>query len=74
MKAHLTPVAPELSEVIMPIGEQIKDLRKERGWSRVDLAAKINSGAGQISRYENGKTAVVNLIESILLRHQARSS
>jgi transcriptional regulator with XRE-family HTH domain len=55
MKAHLTPVAPELGEVTMPIGEQIKDLRKERGWSQTDLAAKINGDAGQISRYENGK-------------------
>lgn len=54
MKAHLTPVAPELGEVTMPIGEQIKDLRKERGWSQADLAAKINGDAGQISRYENG--------------------
>lgn len=55
MKAHLTPVAPELGEVTMPIGEQIKDLRKERGWSQADLAAKINGDAGQISRYEHGR-------------------
>ncbi len=39
----------------MPIGEQIKDLRKERGWSQADRATKINGDAGQISRYENGK-------------------
>ncbi|MBA3780535.1 MAG: helix-turn-helix transcriptional regulator [Nocardioides sp.] len=39
----------------MPIGEQIKNLRKERGWSQADLATKINGDAGQISRYENGK-------------------
>jgi len=29
----------------MPIGEQIKDLLKERGWSQADLATKINGGA-----------------------------
>lgn len=39
----------------MAIGEQIKNLRKERGWSQADLATKINGDAGQISRYENGK-------------------
>jgi len=55
MKAHLTPVAPELGEVTMPIGEQIKNLRKERGLSQAELAAKISGDAGQVSRYENGK-------------------
>lgn len=55
MTAHLTPVTPQLGEVTMPIGEQIKNLRKERGWSQADLAVKINGDAGQISRYENGK-------------------
>ncbi|GAB3700218.1 helix-turn-helix domain-containing protein [Mariniluteicoccus flavus] len=39
----------------MAIGEQIKTLRKERGWSQADLATKIVGDAGQISRYENGK-------------------
>ncbi len=37
------------------MGEQIKNLRKKRGWSQADLALKINGDAGQISRYENGK-------------------
>lgn len=39
----------------MPLGEQIKALRKEVGWSQADPAGRIGGDAGQISRYENGK-------------------
>lgn len=55
MAAHLKPVTPQQGQVAMAIGEQIKNLRKERGWSQADLALKVNGDAGQISRYENGK-------------------
>ncbi len=68
MTAHLTPVADPPSEVPMPIGEQIKNLRKQRGWSQADLADRIAGDPGQISRYENGKItpsveAVIRLAE-----------
>ncbi|KRE60031.1 helix-turn-helix transcriptional regulator [Nostocoides sp. Soil756] len=39
----------------MALGERIKTLRKEHGWSQADLATRLNADAGQISRYENGK-------------------
>lgn len=39
----------------MALGERIKTLRKEHGWSQTDLATRIGADAGQISRYENGK-------------------
>ncbi len=39
----------------MALGERIKTLRKEHGWSQADLAARIGADAGQISRYEGGK-------------------
>ena len=40
----------------VPIGERIRALRSERGWSQDELATKISAaGAHQISRYENGK-------------------
>ncbi len=55
MTAHLKPVTLQPGQVAMAIGEQIKNLRKERGWSQADLATKIAGDAGQISRYENGK-------------------
>lgn len=55
MTAHLKPVTAQPGEVDMPIGEQIKNLRKERGWSQADLATKIAGDAGQISRYEHGR-------------------
>jgi transcriptional regulator with XRE-family HTH domain len=39
----------------LPLGERLKQLRQERGWSQADLAAKIGGDPGQISRYENGR-------------------
>jgi transcriptional regulator with XRE-family HTH domain len=42
--------------LFVPIGERLKALRQERGWSQEELANKISAaGAHQISRYENGK-------------------
>src|ERR1700691_3298799 len=42
--------------LFVPIGERIKALRSERGWSQDELSTKISAaGAHQISRYENGK-------------------
>lgn len=38
----------------LPLGERLKQLRQERGWSQAELAAKVGADAGQISRYENG--------------------
>lgn len=54
----------------MPLGETIKALRKERGWSQSELAARVGGDAGQISRYENGKISpsvdvVVKLAETL---------
>jgi len=48
----------------MPLGERIKLLRKERGWSQDELAQKIDSDARQISRYENGK--IVPSVEAVI--------
>ena len=39
----------------MALGEKIKLLRKESGWSQDELARKIDADGRQISRYENGK-------------------
>jgi transcriptional regulator with XRE-family HTH domain len=36
-------------------GERIRLLRKEKNWSQIELAKKVNSDARQISLYENGK-------------------
>jgi transcriptional regulator with XRE-family HTH domain len=52
----------------LPLGERVKQLRQEHGWSQADLAAKIGTDPGQISRYENGRMtpsaeAVVRLAE-----------
>ncbi len=53
----------------MPIGQRIRALRSERGWSQDELATKIGAaGAHQISRYENekitpGTDTIVHLAE-----------
>lgn len=39
----------------MPLGDRIKELRKEAGWSQSELAYKVGTDARQISRYENGR-------------------
>ena len=60
----LDPVTHQPGEVTMALGERIKTLRKDQGWSQADLAARIGADAGQISRYENGK--ITPSIEAVL--------
>jgi transcriptional regulator with XRE-family HTH domain len=54
----------------VPIGDRIRQLRKERKWSQGDLATAVGGDAGQISRYENGHIApsadaIVRLAEAL---------
>lgn len=37
----------------MPLGERIKQLRKEHGWSQAELGERIGTDSQRISRYEN---------------------
>ena len=51
------------------LGDRIRELRKERGWSQGDLALMIGSDPHQLSRYENGRTtpsadAIVKVAET----------
>jgi len=39
----------------MPLGERIKALRAETGWSQAELAERVGDDGRQISRYENGR-------------------
>ena len=39
----------------MLLGERIKEVRKQAGWSQGELAEKVSTDARQISRYENGR-------------------
>jgi transcriptional regulator with XRE-family HTH domain len=39
----------------MALGERIRQLRSERGWSQDELAVQVGSDARAISRYENGR-------------------
>lgn len=41
--------------VAMALGERIKELRKERGWSQAELGEKVGTDSQRISRYENGR-------------------
>ncbi len=37
------------------LGEHIKALRKEAGWSQAELGDKVGTDSQRISRYENGR-------------------
>ncbi|GAC1541232.1 MAG: hypothetical protein NVS3B12_28680 [Acidimicrobiales bacterium] len=54
----------------VPIGERIKQLRTELGWSQAELGKKVGTDSQRISRYENGRlnpsvAAVVRLAEAL---------
>ena len=42
----------------MSIGEKIKKLREERGYSQHQLAEVLNVSPGTLSKYENGKMQI----------------
>jgi transcriptional regulator with XRE-family HTH domain len=39
----------------MALGDRIRQLRKEAGWSQADLGDKIGTDSQRVSRYETGK-------------------
>jgi transcriptional regulator with XRE-family HTH domain len=39
----------------MALGERVKQLRKEAGWSQAELGEKVGTDSQRISRYENGR-------------------
>ena len=41
----------------MALGERIRQLRKEPGWSQAELAEKIGADAGRVNKYEAGRMA-----------------
>jgi transcriptional regulator with XRE-family HTH domain len=41
--------------VAMALGERIKELRKEHGWSQAELGERVSTDSQRISRYENGR-------------------
>ena len=53
----------------MTVGEMIRALRKERGWSQIELAEKLGLMPQNISRYEKGhvqprESTLVNFAEA----------
>lgn len=42
-------------QAAMPLGERIRQLRKEAGLSQAELADKIGADPGRVSRYEAGR-------------------
>lgn len=54
----------------MALGERIRLLRKEAGWSQAELGDKIGTDSQRISRYETGKItpsldAIVRIAEAL---------
>ena len=54
------------------ISEQLRALRRERGWSQEDLARELGVSFASISRWENGKAKPSKMasasIKRLLLR------
>lgn len=53
----------------MALGDRIRALRKQHGWSQAELADRIGTDGGRISRYESGRItpsadALVRLAET----------
>jgi len=42
-------------EVAMALGERIRELRKEKGWSQAELGELVGTDSQHISRYETGR-------------------
>jgi transcriptional regulator with XRE-family HTH domain len=51
MNDSKTPKKPPLA---ISLGARIKELRKDRGWSQRDLAARANVSQTRLSKHENG--------------------
>ena len=54
----------------MPLGDSIKQVRKEAGWSQAELGERIGTDPGRISRYESGRItpsadALVRIAEAL---------
>jgi transcriptional regulator with XRE-family HTH domain len=45
-------------DVSIPLGRKIRDLRRQRGWRQIDLAAHAELSKTYISELENGKREV----------------
>ncbi len=53
----------------MALGERIRQLRKEAGWSQAELGSKVGTDSQRISRYENARItpsldAIVRIAEA----------
>jgi transcriptional regulator with XRE-family HTH domain len=54
----------------MALGDRIKTLRTEHGWSQAELGERVNTDSQRISRYENGRItpsldALIRLAEAL---------
>lgn len=54
----LSPDEGKYSNLLRQIGEQIRDLRKSKGLSQLDICAIIEADKSFISNIENGHTNV----------------
>jgi transcriptional regulator with XRE-family HTH domain len=60
----------EEGPVPMVLGQRVKQLRKEAGWSQGDLGGRIGTDSQRVSRYENGRItpsvdALVRIAEAL---------
>lgn len=52
-----------------PLGDRLRQLRKEAGWSQAELGNKIGTDSQRVSRYETGK--ITSSLDAIVCIAQA---
>ena len=60
----------DMEAVVQQFGENVRQARRERGWTQEDLSAKTGLAVVQISRIERGKreirlTTLIRLLDAL---------
>jgi transcriptional regulator with XRE-family HTH domain len=58
MKVNLTVAENQIKEYRLQIGDKIRIIREQRGYSQVHLAELMNINRSTISKIENGKFSI----------------
>ena len=55
LRGPQSATTPHPGDHAMPLGDRLKELRTQAGWSQGQLAERVGTDARQISRYENSR-------------------
>jgi len=52
------PIINEMERLLQRFGSNLRDARRERGWTQEDLSARTGAAVVQVSRIERGKREI----------------